>query len=671
MRQTADRVGMFKHLSDREVPSWAARAARAIGLGTLLACVLAASASAAAATPTVARLVGSLRSDLLAAQRANQRGAVLPTVRYRRIAGLAASVADRVPSDETRCRDALATARRLRHRTERRHALGADLGRALRGLRHCHAQVAAPTGRPGSGGHNGGGAPTTPTAPTAPSAPSGAGPSGGSAQAGDDGNAPPLSSYLFFNQQLKTVNFPDPTGETSSVTEGTLAAAEGLSATDPSRAPQSAESFYLKITYSQDNPRPELAVNASPSFTLPTGLTIDDSLPVRCAAILPPKTTLTEYQGGCSVAQSSNHYTILSNAGVSPAPAFAMTPHTKWAWFVPVHADRPVDANVSVSLWESDGGLTQTTTLPFDTVVGDPSNPIWKAYVSAPRVSDAGYGNVDSWGAPVHLAMPYQTDQWFWVGAPPADVTSDTSESFRSLVSSADTWVDDTAAHGLHVVNDPTIQHAFAYTGNYLGPAISDVANAPGRPGLQQFAGGEVWHNPVSGTAEVELTYQPPGSEYSLDAVHYQPYINLEGNFSWWPGEHDNDISGVQPGATIDALRVSVNPGVIPFADVCVGTPTWPVLVVPVGSEACMPSKRDFAGQDDNAGDAKPITGIEMHLAPRLFYAGAHINLIVPWKICYTVHRVIGGWQPESCGGVVGSAFGIDAIRIRVEPTSS
>jgi hypothetical protein len=105
-----------------------------------------------------------------------------------------------------------------------------------------------------------------------------------------------MDSFLFYspgNQRpTGVIMWPDYSSGGQRREAATFFVTQGMSATDPTRAAQAGEQFYIRVDFSQHAPNALMSFNAAPKVDLPVGLVrADDRFPVRCAAILPPRTS--------------------------------------------------------------------------------------------------------------------------------------------------------------------------------------------------------------------------------------------------------------------------------------------------------------------------------------------------------------------------------------------
>lgn len=269
----------------------------------------------------------------------------------------------------------------------------------------------------------------------------------------------------------------------------------GWSPVDSSRVPEQGESFYLRITFRQTAPNALMSFNAAPQIQLPSGLVrADDRLPVRCAAILPPQTTWTEYVNGCGLAGTAP-VTVVSKAGVNPAPAFRMTPGTQWIWDIPVRSTAPLNfAPLKVSMWANEAGVWGSTTdLSGSAFTGASDAAIWRYYKSAPRRINQGVLR-DELGYP---DGPEQPVPWQWQNS----AGNGSYQDFQNdPVVVTVTW---SPVWGAHRVTG-TFRDLWRQRASALGPAKGDAKwDASYTYQTQEFAGGRIRYSDMSGTTTV------------------------------------------------------------------------------------------------------------------------------------------------------------------------
>jgi hypothetical protein len=297
-----------------------------------------------------------------------------------------------------------------------------------------------------------------------------------------------------------------PTGQVGwadNLSVATFSAALGYSTVDGTRAAQIGDPFYLRIEYYHTSRFAITAMNVSPLLTLPSGMVRADSqLPVRCAAVLPPKTQMTEYVGGCSLAStSSSQFRILSNSGVSPAPAFLMTPGTRWLWYVPVVASSPQPMTTTqVTMTTVAPGVWATeSSISLPTFAGDPGSPIWQHYKSAGSII---YGGklISTLGLPDTAEVPVP---WGWRQVPSTPVGS--MENFK-LFGNQPVTVTSSPRYGTFRI-EGTLRAVWLRYASTLGPATTAAHWVDRRILRQDFAGGWVYYDDLFESTYLGGTY--------------------------------------------------------------------------------------------------------------------------------------------------------------------
>lgn len=156
----------------------------------------------------------------------------------------------------------------------------------------------------------------------------------------------------------------------------------------PNRTMHVGDIYYVQMEFASTTSDPCLAPQLSPHVSLPAGLQFATESAVRCYAILPPKTTWTEYLGACGLRLDRSRADSGSITG-----AFNLTPGAQWRVWLPVAArsavafDAPITAElnavqsgVGASAWQLQGG-TYVPSLPDALVsywesLGGPSSSV-------------------------------------------------------------------------------------------------------------------------------------------------------------------------------------------------------------------------------------------------------------------------------------------------------
>lgn len=258
-----------------------------------------------------------------------------------------------------------------------------------------------------------------------------------------------------------------------------IAKAQMSSQVLPNRTMHVGDTYYVQLELASTTSDPCLAPQLSPHVRLPLGLQFVTSSPVRCYAILPPRTTWTEYLGACGLRLDPSRADSGSVTG-----AFNLTPRTQWRVWLPVTAraavpfDSPITADlnavqfgVGASTWSVRGGT----------------------YV--PSLPDALVSYWESLGGPSSS-----------VGMPSANLSAQTALTSGGAVISTENWQFETGARityrtgvGAHVV-PPQIARAWYPS---IGVATSEATSLGTDVLRQTFQSGSITYDRSTGKVTV------------------------------------------------------------------------------------------------------------------------------------------------------------------------